>query len=57
MLLEFSESTCPIFRATTPVNTIHPEPEIHETNIYDKRLRNIVHDYKHILKQRWAQCE
>ena len=32
------------------VNTIHPEPEIHEQiYIYDKRLRNIVHDYKHIL--------
>ena len=35
---------------TGGVNTIHPEPEIHEQiYIYDKRLRNIVHDYKHIL--------
>ena len=37
---------------TGDVNTIHPEPEIHEQiyiYIYDKRLRNIVHDYKHIL--------
>ena len=33
---------------TVGVNTIHPEPEIHE-QIYDKRLRNIVHDSKHIL--------
>ena len=34
---------------TGGVNTIHPELEIHEQIIYDKRLRNIVHDYKHIL--------
>ena len=31
------------------VNTIHPEPEIHEHIYVTKRLRNIVHDYKHIL--------
>ena len=31
------------------VNTIHPEPEIHEQTYVTKRLRNIVHDYKHIL--------
>ena len=30
------------------VNTIHPEPEIHE-QICDKRLRNNVYNYKHIL--------
>ena len=34
---------------TGGVNTIHPEPEIHEQYLCDKRLRNIVHDYKHIL--------
>ena len=31
------------------VNTIHLEPEIHEQIFMTKRLRNIVHDYKHIL--------
>ena len=31
------------------VNTIHPEPEIHEHIYMTKRLRNNVHDYKHIL--------
>ena len=36
------------------VNTIPPDTAIHEQiyiyiYIYDKRLRNIVHDYKHIL--------
>ena len=34
------------------VNTIHPEPEIHEHIYVTKRLqrlRNIVHIYKHIL--------
>ena len=31
------------------VNTIHPEPEIHEQIYMTKRLRNIVHVYKHIL--------
>ena len=31
------------------VNTIHPEPEIHEHIYVTKRLRNNVHDYKHIL--------
>ena len=30
-------------------NTIHPEPEIHEHIYVTKRLRNNVHDYKHIL--------
>ena len=34
---------------TEGVNTIHPEPEIHEQIYVTKRLRNIVHDYKHIL--------
>ena len=34
---------------TGGVSTIHPEPEIHE-HIYDtKRLRNIVHNFMHIL--------
>ena len=32
-----------------PVNTIHPEPEIHEQIYMTKGLRNTVHDYKHIL--------
>ena len=31
------------------MNTIHPEPEIHEHIYVTKRLRNNVHDYKHIL--------
>ena len=31
------------------VNIIHPEPEIHEHIYMIQRLRNIVHDYKHIL--------
>ena len=31
------------------VNTIHPEPEIHEQIYIWQRLRNNVHDYKHIL--------
>ena len=31
------------------VNTIHPEPEIHEHIYVTKRLRNNVHDYEHIL--------
>ena len=31
------------------VNTIHPEPEIDEQIYMTKRLRNNVHDYKHIL--------
>ena len=31
------------------VNTIHPEPEIHEHIYVTKRPRNNVHDYKHIL--------
>ena len=38
--------------AQEPVNTIHPEPEIHEHIYVTKRLqrlRNIVHDSKHIL--------
>ena len=34
---------------TRSVNTIHPEPEIHEHIYMTKRLRNIVHDSKHIL--------
>ena len=39
---------------TVGVKRIPPEPEIHEQiyiyiYIYDRRLRNIVHDYKHIL--------
>ena len=39
---------------TGGVNTIPPEPEIHEQiyiyiYIYDKWLRKSVHDYKHIL--------
>ena len=34
---------------TGGVKTIHPEPEIHEQTYMTKRLRNIVHDYKHIL--------
>ena len=34
---------------TGGVNTIHPEPEIHEHIYVTKRLRNNVHDYKHIL--------
>ena len=34
---------------TGGVNTIHPEPEIHEHIYMTKRLRNNVHDYKHIL--------
>ena len=33
---------------TGGVNTIHPDTEIHE-QIYMTRLRNIVHDSKHIL--------
>ena len=50
MLLEFAESESPKVNSEA-VNTIHPEPEIHE-QIYiymTKRLRNIVHDYNHIL--------
>ena len=31
------------------VNTIHPEPEIHEQIYMTKRLRNNVYNYKHIL--------
>ena len=31
------------------VNTIHPEPEIHEHIYVTKRLRNNVYNYKHIL--------
>ena len=34
---------------TGSVNTIHPEPEIHEQIFMTNRLRNFVHDYKHIL--------
>ena len=34
---------------TGGVNTIHPEPEIHEHIYVTKRLRNNVHDYMHIL--------
>ena len=34
---------------TGGVNTIHPEPEIHEHIYVTKRLRNNVHDYRHIL--------
>ena len=32
-----------------PVNTIHPEPEIHEQIYMTKRLRNNVYNSKHIL--------
>ena len=35
--------------AKTFVNTIHPEPEIHEHIYVAKRLRNNVYNYKHIL--------
>ena len=31
------------------VNTIHPEPEIHEQIYVTKRLRNNVYNSKHIL--------
>ena len=31
------------------VNTIPPDTAIHEQIYMTKRLRNIVHDYKHIL--------
>ena len=34
---------------TGGVNTIHPAPEIHELFFDTKRLRNIVHNLKHIL--------
>ena len=32
----------------TSVNTIHPQPEIHEHIYMIQRLRNIVHDFMHI---------
>ena len=34
---------------TGGVNTIPPDTEIHEHIYVTERLRNIVHDYKHIL--------
>ena len=34
---------------TEGVNTIHPEPEIHEHIYVTKRLRNNVYNSKHIL--------
>ena len=34
---------------TGGVNTIHPEPEIHEQTYMTKRLRNNVYNSKHIL--------